>query len=119
MEEFKSYYKFNELNKYFNRKNIKEENLDSLIEILPDNLIKKCNYFPIEENLVKYKNSIEPEKIKINYINNQKLNNSLIIYNNFEILYKTIFDWFRSLNTKIKSTLFKMKEKLLLKCLMV
>ena len=83
MEEFKSDYNFNELNKYLNSKNIKEENLDSLIEILPNYLIKKCFYLHIEENKGKYKYNIEPENIKINYINDQKLNNSIIIYNNF------------------------------------
>ena len=105
MEEFKTDYKFKELNEYLNSKNIKEENLDSLIEILPNYLIKKCFYLHIEENKGKYKYNIEPEKIKINYINDQKLNNSIIIYNNFEILDKKIFDCFRNLNTKIKVTL--------------
>lgn len=79
MEEFKSDYNFKELNEYLNSKNIKEENLDFLIEILPNYLIKKCFYLHIEENKAKYKYNIEPENIKINYINDQKLNNSIII----------------------------------------
>ena len=72
-----------------NLENNNKENIFFLISILSPELLNKYKNNDFNQNIY-INNSIEPEKITFNYLDDEKKNKNIMIYNNFEIIEKTV-----------------------------
>ena len=85
---------FNEyLDKHYanlnNIEKINKENILSLISILSPELLNKYSKKEINKDIYK-NNNIEPNEISFNYTDHEMKNMNIIIYNNFELIDKTL-----------------------------